>query len=69
MKGITFNNLQEAKEYQSEMLQQGYLTKRTKIDGGYVVYITGENPRWKNAPNAPVVENLSDALKDEDESP
>jgi len=66
MKGITFNNLQEAKEYQSKKRQQGYLTERTRITGGYVVYITGETPEWKNAPE---VNNLRNALKDEDELP
>ena len=66
MKGITFTNLREAKEYQSKKRQEGYLTERTPIAGGYVVYIIGEAPEWKNAPE---VENVSDATKDEDELP
>ena len=62
MKGITFHDLREAKEYQSKKRQEGYLTQRTRTDGGYVVVITGEAPEWENAQE---VENVSDAIKDE----
>lgn len=64
MKGITFTNLRDAKEYQSKKRQEGYLTERTRIAGGYVVYITGEAPELKNTPE---VKTVSDAIKDEDE--
>ena len=66
MKGITFSDLKEAKEYQSKKKQQGWLTVITRIPGGYKVAIKGEAPEWKNAPE---VKNVSDALKDEDELP
>lgn len=66
MTGITFNNWQEAKEYQSRMRKQGCLTKITKILGGYKVTLSGEASEWKNAPE---VENVGDAIKDEDELP
>ena len=66
MKGITFNNLQEAKEYQIKMSQQGHLTERTRIPGAYKVTITGKAPEWKNDTK---VNNVSDAIKDEDELP
>lgn len=66
MKGITFHNLGEAKEYQNKKRQEGCLTRRTRTDGGYVVAITGEAPEWRNAPE---VENVSDAIKYEDQLP
>ena len=62
MKGITVHDLREAKEYQSKVRKQGYLTRITRTVGGYVVVITGEAPEWENALE---VENLSDAIKDE----
>lgn len=66
MKGISFTNLQEAREYQSTMKRQGYLAKIISVQGGYRVVSTGEAPEWKNDTK---INNVSNALKDEDELP
>lgn len=61
--GVTFTDLKEANDYQSSMRKQGIVTKRIKISGGYRVIPIGEAPEWKNSKR---LENISDALKNED---
>jgi hypothetical protein len=63
MEGITFNEIQEAKEYQNQMRQQGYLTKITKIQRKYKVTKVGDAPEWKDPS---IVQGFDKILNDED---